>query len=66
MMAYTLTVLGIGVTLLLPVAAGGFIYITASDFIPALHARVAAPQWGQIVTFAIGIGLMQWLWSSNN
>ncbi|MFM8445098.1 MAG: ZIP family metal transporter [Methylococcus sp.] len=46
-------------TLLLPVAAGGFIYIAASDFIPALHARVAGPHWGQIANFALGIGLMR-------
>jgi zinc and cadmium transporter len=46
-------------TLLLPLAAGGFIYIAASDFIPALHSRVAAPQWGQVFTFGIGIGLMK-------
>lgn len=45
--------------LLLPVAAGGFIYIAASDFIPALHARHEARQWGQVVTFAAGIGFMQ-------
>jgi zinc and cadmium transporter len=46
-------------TLLLPVAAGGFIYIAASDFIPALHARVAGPHWGQIANFALGIVLMR-------
>jgi zinc and cadmium transporter len=45
-------------TLLLPLAAGGFIYIAASDFIPALHAGCANSHWGQSVTFAIGIGLM--------
>jgi zinc and cadmium transporter len=46
-------------TLLLPLAAGGFIYIAASDFIPALHSRAADPHWGQVFTFAIGIGLMK-------
>jgi zinc and cadmium transporter len=48
-------------TLLLPLAAGGFIYIAASDFIPALHLRTAGSHWGQVVSFAIGIGLMQWV-----
>jgi zinc and cadmium transporter len=46
-------------TLLLPVAAGGFIYIAASDFIPALHARAAGPHWEQVFTFAAGVGFMQ-------
>jgi len=46
-------------TLLLPVAAGGFIYIAASDLIPTLHARVAGPHWAQVLTFAAGVSLMQ-------
>jgi len=46
-------------TLLLPLAAGGFIYIAASDFIPALHATQSEPAWGQVITFAFGIGFMQ-------
>lgn len=46
-------------TLLLPLAAGGFIYIAASDLIPALQSRVAVPQWGQVFSFGIGIGLMK-------
>jgi zinc and cadmium transporter len=46
-------------TLLLPVAAGGFIYIAASDFIPALHERAADTGWGQVLTFAAGVGFMQ-------
>jgi zinc and cadmium transporter len=46
-------------TLLLPVAAGGFIYIAASDFIPALHDRTIGAGWGQIATFAAGVGFMQ-------
>jgi zinc and cadmium transporter len=41
--------------LLLPVAAGGFIYIAASD----LHQRSADPEWGQAFTFAAGVGFMQ-------
>ena len=69
---FSLTVLaGIGITLLLghhaeasltlllPAAAGGFIYIAASDFIPALHARMAGSHWPQVLTFAAGVGLMQ-------
>lgn len=46
-------------TLLLPMAAGGFIYIAASDFIPALHQTNADSNCGQIVTFAAGLGFMQ-------
>lgn len=46
-------------TLLLPVAAGGFIYIAAYDLIPTLHARVAGPHWAQVLTFAAGVSLMQ-------
>lgn len=46
-------------TLLLPMAAGGFIYIAASDFIPALHERAADSGWGQVITFAAGVGFMQ-------
>ena len=45
--------------LLLPLAAGGFIYIAASDFIPALHVHSAGPAWGQVFTFATGVGFMQ-------
>ncbi len=46
-------------TLLLPMAAGGFIYIAASDFIPALHEPAADSGWGQVITFAAGVGFMQ-------
>lgn len=46
-------------TLLLPVAAGGFIYIAASDFIPALHDPAGASPWEQVFTFATGIAFMQ-------
>ena len=45
---------------LLPIAAGGFIYIAASDLIPVLHehssVRHAA---AQIAAFAVGIACMQ-------
>jgi zinc and cadmium transporter len=45
---------------LLPIAAGGFIYITASDFIPSLHDGSAhCSPLGQTLTFAAGIGCMQ-------
>ncbi|MEW6037023.1 MAG: ZIP family metal transporter [Pseudomonadota bacterium] len=46
--------------LLLPIAAGGFIYIAASDLIPALHERSSLRSLvGQATTFGIGIGFMQ-------
>lgn len=46
--------------LLLPVAAGGFIYIAASDLIPVLHERSALPNLaGQTAAFAGGVGFMQ-------
>ena len=46
--------------LLLPIAAGGFIYIAASDLIPALHGRSTLPSLvGQATTFGIGNVFMQ-------
>jgi zinc and cadmium transporter len=64
-------VLGVAVTLLfgawlqapmiylLPIAAGGFIYIAASDLIPALHndSRLHV-QYGQGLVIGLGAGLM--------
>ena len=48
--------------LLLPVAAGGFIYIAASDLIPVLHERSSlAHLGGQTAAFALGIGFMQFI-----
>ncbi len=45
---------------LLPIAAGGFIYIAASDLIPVLHERTSLTHLGgQSVSFAAGIGFMQ-------
>lgn len=45
---------------LLPIAAGGFIYIAATDMIPALHehSSIANPV-GQTLIFGLGIGFMQ-------
>lgn len=45
---------------LLPIAAGGFIYIAASDLIPALHECSRLPaKAGQALTCALGAGFMQ-------
>lgn len=45
---------------LLPIAAGGFIYIAATDMIPALHEHSTLGHlFGQTVIFAFGIGFMQ-------
>jgi len=45
---------------LLPIAAGGFIYIAATDMIPALHEHSTLPHlFGQTTIFAFGIGFMQ-------
>ena len=45
---------------LLPVAAGGFIYIAATDMIPALHEHSTITNMaGQTVIFGLGIGFMQ-------
>jgi zinc and cadmium transporter len=45
---------------LLPVAAGGFIYIAATDFIPVLHEHSSLKNlYGQTVIFAMGVGFMQ-------
>ena len=47
---------------LLPVAAGGFIYIAASDLIPVLHERSSLINLGgQSAAFALGIGFMQFI-----
>ncbi len=47
-------------TLLLPIAAGGFIYIAASDLIPVLHERCSFPSLsGQTAAFGMGIIFMQ-------
>jgi zinc and cadmium transporter len=67
-------ILGVGLTLLLgqmpqsalilllPIAAGGFIYIAASDFIPVLHENCDLPSLSaQCAAFAIGIGFMQFI-----
>jgi len=46
--------------LLLPMAAGGFIYIAGSDLIPALHERATLPSLvGQVASFGFGIAFMQ-------
>jgi zinc and cadmium transporter len=45
---------------LLPIAAGGFIYIAATDMIPALHEHSSiANLVGQTSIFGLGIGFMQ-------
>lgn len=45
---------------LLPIAAGGFIYIAASDMIPALHEHSTLSHvMGQTLIFALGVGFMQ-------
>ncbi len=47
-------------TVLLPIAAGGFIYIAASDLIPILHQRSSFRYLlAQTAAFAIGIACMQ-------
>lgn len=46
--------------LLLPIAAGGFIYIAASDLIPVLHQRSSLLSLvGQVTAFGLGIAFMQ-------
>lgn len=46
----------------LPIAAGGFIYIAASDLIPELHRlQQSAQSWWQSAFMLLGIGLMLWL-----
>jgi zinc and cadmium transporter len=47
---------------LLPIAAGGFIYIAASDLIPVLHEGTSLTYLGgQSIAFAAGIGFMQFI-----
>ncbi len=47
------------VNFLVPFAAGGFIYIALSDFIPELHKHTEAKKsFWQLLNFILGIGLM--------
>jgi len=49
-------------SMLLPVAAGGFIYIAACDLIPELHKQPGLRKASvSFVFFLLGIGLMFWL-----
>jgi zinc and cadmium transporter len=44
---------------LIPFAAGGFIYVASSDFIPELHKHTEIKKsFWQLVTFIFGIGMM--------
>jgi zinc and cadmium transporter len=44
---------------MLPLAAGGFIYIASSDMIPELHKEGSfIEQMGQVMTICVGIGFM--------
>jgi zinc and cadmium transporter len=46
-------------TVLLPVAAGGFIYIAGSDLVPELHrVRTTAASLRQIMLILLGVGVM--------
>lgn len=48
--------------LLVPFAAGGFIYIAATDLMPELHKKSrAAESVVQLVMIVLGIGLMAWV-----
>jgi zinc and cadmium transporter len=47
---------------LLPITAGGFLYVALADLIPQLHEFVTPRQtWGQIALFVIGFGMMMLL-----
>ena len=49
-------------SIILPVAAGGFLYIALADLIPQLHEQVAPRQSiGQILLLAVGFGLIFFL-----
>lgn len=46
-------------TILLPLAAGGFLYISLADLIPQLHEKTDVKEtFGQIVLLSVGFGLM--------
>jgi len=50
------------ISILIPIAAGGFIYIASSDLIPELRNHSETRQIiGQILAFALGIAIMAWL-----
>ncbi|MEM2105995.1 MAG: ZIP family metal transporter [Candidatus Bathyarchaeia archaeon] len=49
-------------TLLVPFAAGGFIYIAATDLMPELHKKYQAPtSLIQLITILLGIALMAYI-----
>jgi zinc and cadmium transporter len=51
-------------TLLVPFAAGGFIYIAATDLMPELHKKShAGESIIQLVSILLGLGLMAFLTS---
>ena len=46
-------------SVLLPFAAGGFVYIAAADLIPELHRENnTGRSWGSFVTFAVALAFM--------
>jgi zinc and cadmium transporter len=48
--------------LLIPFAAGGFIYIAATDLMPELHKKShAGESIVQLVSILVGLGLMAYL-----
>lgn len=48
-----------GLAILLPITAGGFIYMAAADLIPSLHGEKDYPRaWLQLVFILLGIGIM--------
>ncbi|HEX5830300.1 MAG TPA: ZIP family metal transporter, partial [Gemmatimonadaceae bacterium] len=51
--------LGDATTVLLPVTAGSFLYIAASDLLPELQrGRSPAVTWQQLITILLGVGVM--------
>lgn len=47
---------------LLPITAGGFLYIAGSDLVPALqHENEGRKAFGQLVFIILGVGIMAWL-----
>jgi len=62
LVTYSLTAVQDLQTLLVPFAAGGFIYIAATDLMPELHKKSQAPtSLIQLITILLGIALMAYL-----
>lgn len=60
LVGYLLSFTSLNLSFIIPIAAGGFIYIAASDLIPEIRKDNTLLSIGHIIIFLLGIGIM-WL-----